>query len=69
MKNTRSTFSLLFYINTGKTNKSGRCLIVGRISVDGKNTAFSTSMDIHLAEWKDDLYSMNFITIPTDRRK
>jgi integrase len=51
MQNTRSTFSLLFYINTGKTKKSGKCPIVGRISVDGKNTAFSTGLDIHPADW------------------
>jgi integrase len=51
MQNTRSTFSLLFYINTSKTKKSGRCPIVGRISVDGKNTAFSTGMDIHPTDW------------------
>jgi integrase len=51
MQNTRSTFSLLFYINTSKTKKSGRCPIVGRISVDGKNTAFSTGLDIHPTNW------------------
>jgi integrase len=51
MQNTRSTFSLLFYINTSKTKKSGKCPIVGRISVDGKNTAFSTGLDIHPADW------------------
>jgi integrase len=51
MQNTRSTFGLLFYINTGKTKKSGKCPIVGRISVDGKNTAFSTGMDIHPTDW------------------
>jgi integrase len=51
MQNTRSTFSLLFYINTGKTKKSGRCPIVGRISVDSKNTAFSTGVDILPEDW------------------
>jgi site-specific recombinase XerD len=51
MQNARSTFSLLFYINTSKTKKSGKCPIVGRISVDGKNTAFSTGMDIHPSDW------------------
>lgn len=51
MQNTRSTFSVLFYINTGKAKKSGKCPIVGRISVDGENTAFSTGMDILPSEW------------------
>ena len=51
MQNIRSTFSILFYINTGKTKKSGKCPIVGRISVDGKNTAFSTGLDIYPADW------------------
>ncbi|PXV60130.1 site-specific recombinase XerD [Dysgonomonas alginatilytica] len=45
-KNNRSTFSILFYLNTSKTKKSGKCPIVGRISIDGKNTAFSTGLDI-----------------------
>jgi site-specific recombinase XerD len=51
MQNTRSTFSILFYINTGKAKKSGKCPIVGRISVDGESTAFSTGMDIFPSEW------------------
>jgi site-specific recombinase XerD len=51
MQNTRSTFSILFYINTGKAKKSGKCPVVGRISVDGESTAFSTGMDILPSEW------------------
>ena len=51
MQNIRSTFNILFYLNTGKTKKSGKCPIVGRISVDGKNTAFSTGLDVHPTEW------------------
>ena len=51
MQHTRSTFSILFYLNTGKTKKSGKCPIVGRISVDGKNTAFSTGLEIHPSDW------------------
>ena len=51
MQMKRSTFSLLFYINTGKKKKSGKCPIVGRISVDGENTTFSTGLDIHPCEW------------------
>jgi site-specific recombinase XerD len=51
MKNTRSTFGLLFYINTSKKKKSGKCPIVGRISVDGESTAFSTGLDILQSDW------------------
>jgi integrase len=51
MQNIRSTFSVLFYLNTGKTKKSGKCPIVGRISVDGKNTAFSTGLEILPSDW------------------
>ena len=51
MQSTRSTFSVLFYINRNKTKKSSKCPILGRISVDGENTAFSTGLDILPAEW------------------
>ncbi|KAA6305169.1 Tyrosine recombinase XerC, partial [termite gut metagenome] len=44
-------FSILFYINTGKKKKSGKCPIMGRISVDGESKAFSTGMDIQPNEW------------------
>jgi len=51
MQKIRSTFSTLFYLNTGKPKKSGKCPIVGRISVDGKNTAFSTGLEILPSGW------------------
>jgi len=51
MQNNRSTFSILFYLNTSKTKKSGKCPVVGRISVDGKNTAFSTGLEIYPTDW------------------
>ena len=51
MKRNRSTFSVLFYINRSKTKKSGKCPILGRISIDSENTAFSTGLDILPAEW------------------
>lgn len=51
MKKNRSTFSILFYLNTSKTKKSGKCPIVSRISVDGKNTTFSTGLEILPKEW------------------
>lgn len=51
MEHNRSTFSILFYLNTSKKKKNGKCPLMGRISVDGKNTAFSTGMDILPDEW------------------
>jgi site-specific recombinase XerD len=51
MQHTRSTFGILFYINSSKAKKSGKCPILGRISVDGESTAFSTGLDILPAEW------------------
>ncbi|MDR1583440.1 MAG: site-specific integrase [Prevotellaceae bacterium] len=51
MQKNRSTFSTLFYLNTSKTKKSGKCPVMGRISVDGKNTAFSTGIDILPEQW------------------
>ncbi|MDR1372089.1 MAG: LD-carboxypeptidase [Dysgonamonadaceae bacterium] len=51
MQINRSTFSILFYINTSKTKKSGKCPILGRISIDGENTAFSTGLEITPSDW------------------
>ncbi|MDB9152234.1 site-specific integrase [Parabacteroides distasonis] len=51
MQINRSTFAILFYLNTSKQKKSGKCPVMGRISVDGKNTAFSTGIDILPDEW------------------
>lgn len=51
MEHNRSTFSMLFYLNTSKKKKSGKCPIMGRISVDGESKAFSTGMDILPNEW------------------
>ena len=51
MQNNRSTFCILFYLNTSKKKKSGVCPIMGRISVDGKSTAFSTGIDLFPEQW------------------
>jgi Site-specific recombinase XerD len=51
MQNNRSTFSILFYLNTSKAKKSGKCPIVGRITVDGKSKAFATGLDILPEYW------------------
>ncbi|KAA6348347.1 hypothetical protein EZS27_004237 [termite gut metagenome] len=50
-QNNRSTFSILFYLNRSKTKKSGKCPIMGRISVDGESTAFSTGLDVLPQGW------------------
>ena len=51
MQNNRSTFSVLFYLNTSKIKKSGKCPVVGRITVDGKSTAFSTGLELYPQQW------------------
>jgi site-specific recombinase XerD len=51
MQTNRSTFGILFYLNTSKAKKSGKCPIVGRISVDGKSTTFSTGLDALPEQW------------------
>ena len=51
MQINRSTFGILFYFNTSKTKKSGKCPIVGRITADGKNTSFSTGLGISPEQW------------------
>ena len=51
MQINRSTFGILFYLNTSKTKKSGKCPIVGRITVDGKSTTFSTGLDVLPEQW------------------
>lgn len=39
-QNSRSTFAVLFYLNTSKVKKSGKCPVMGRITVDGKEHRF-----------------------------
>lgn len=51
MKKNRSTFAILFYLNTSKMKKSGKCPIVGRISIDGKSATFSTGLEILPEQW------------------
>lgn len=51
MEYNRSTFSILFYLNTSKLKKSGKCPIMGRISIDGKCTAFSIGLNILPKDW------------------
>ena len=51
MQNNRSTFAILFYLNTSKKKKTGNCPVMGRISVDGKSSAFSTGLEILPEQW------------------
>ena len=51
MKNKRSTFGILFYLNTSKRKKSGLCLVMGRITVDGSQSNFSLKEDAHPDCW------------------
>ncbi|WP_455658841.1 site-specific integrase [Phocaeicola faecalis] len=51
MQSNRSTFAILFYLNTSKKKKSGNCPIMGRISVDGKSSAFSTGLELSPEKW------------------
>lgn len=47
----RSSFAILFYLNTSKQRKNGDCPIVGRISIDGKSVQFSTKINISPSDW------------------
>lgn len=47
----RSTFAILFYLNTSKSRKDGTCPIVGRITVDTKSVQFSTKINISPSDW------------------
>jgi hypothetical protein len=47
----RSTFNILFYLNTSKARKSGLCPVMGRITVDGNIAPFSLKSKIHPNKW------------------
>jgi len=47
----RSTFKILFYLNTSKRKKSGLCPLMGRITVDGSVSQFSMQEDAHPKSW------------------
>ena len=47
----RSTFKILFYLNTSKRKKSSLCPVMGRITVDGNVAQFSLKEDAHPAQW------------------
>ena len=47
----RSTFKTLFYINRSKEKKNGKCPIMGRITIDGKQVQYSTGKEIAPELW------------------
>jgi site-specific recombinase XerD len=47
----RSTFKVLFYLNTSKRKKSGFCPLMGRITVDGQIAQFSLKEDVNPDCW------------------
>jgi len=47
----RSTFNILFYLNTSKRKKSGLCPVMGRITVDGQIAQFSLKEEVAQDCW------------------
>ena len=47
----RSTFKHLFYINRNKTKKNGLCPVMGRITLDGGISQFSTGQETAPELW------------------
>lgn len=47
----RSTFRLLFYVNRQKIKANGCCPIMGRITVDGKVSQYSTGLEVEPDNW------------------
>ncbi len=60
MKDTKrySTFAIMFYVNKGKVKKNGLVTIMGRISVSGDMTQFSTKIDIDPSLWDAKIYRL-----------
>lgn len=50
-KSKRSTFTLLFYLKKSSPKKNGNVPVMGRITIDGKEKAFSTKLDIACSNW------------------
>jgi site-specific recombinase XerD len=47
----RSTFRILFYIKRGNPKKNGNVVIMGRITIDGERSQFSTKLEINPTVW------------------
>lgn len=42
----KSTFKVLFYLKKNAPKKNGKVAIMGRITIDGKQSQFSTKLEI-----------------------
>lgn len=47
----RSTFRILFYIKRGNPKKNGNVVIMGRITIDGERSQFSTKLEVNPTVW------------------
>ena len=47
----RSTFKVLFYLKKNAPKKNGKVAIMGRITIDGKQSQFSTKLEIAPDKW------------------
>ena len=50
-KGQRSTYSVIFYLKKTVRKKNGQCPVMGRITIDGDNRAFSLKMDAEPDLW------------------
>lgn len=50
----RSTFKILFYIKRSNPKKNGKVAIMGRITIDGKRSQFSTKLEIYPDKWNNE---------------
>ena len=50
----RSTFKILFYVKRSGLKKNGNGAIMGRITVDGAQTQFSTKLEVLPEQWNND---------------
>ena len=47
----KSTFKVLFYLKKNAPKKNGKVTVMCRITVNGKQSAFSTKLDISASNW------------------
>lgn len=47
----KSSFRILFYLKRASIRPNGKVLIMGRITIDGKGTQFSSKLDVNPSLW------------------
>lgn len=47
----KSSFRILFYLKRASIRPNGKVLIMGRITIDGKGTQFSSKLDVSPSQW------------------